>query len=70
MKTWFQFKSAAATQYGSGSEGEARRYYRELDAVKSTDRFVMTRLPAGDEPPKDASQFDMTIELAKTARPR
>lgn len=70
MKTWFQFKSSAATRYGSGSEGEARRYYRDLDSATSVDRYVMTKLPTGDEPPKDARQFDMAAELAKTARPR
>lgn len=70
MKTWFQFTSPSLTQYASGTEGEARRYYRDLDAVTSSDRFVMSRLPLGDEPPKDARQFDMAVELAKTARPR
>ena len=70
MKTWFQFKNSAATQYGSGSEGEARRFYRDLDTAAPTDRFVMTRLPFGDEPPKDARQCEMAVELAKTARPR
>lgn len=70
MRTWYQFKNSAATRYGSGSEGEARPYYRDLDAGTFTDRFMMTRLPFGDEPPKDALQCDMAIELAKTARPR
>lgn len=70
MKTWYQFKNSAITRYGSGSEGEARRYYRDLDSATSLDRFVMTKLPFGDEPPKDARQCDMAFELAKTARPR
>ena len=73
MKTWFQFKSATQTQYGCGTEGEARRYFRDLDSAASDGRYAMTRLPLGDSPPKDAKQLDMTIELArtaKTARPR